>query len=150
MAKQTSLFLTKEIVNQGQNFTAFGESGVYKTIFTAGNDDSIIKSINIFHTVTGTAPTSATAVIPMQFSISGSNRNDLTAIYPIITLGIPPMAGSGIPPVDALSPTGMTLPVDNAGKRYYPIESGSQIVARYLNGLGANGIITVTVIAENY
>jgi hypothetical protein len=151
MAKQTSLFLTKEIVNAGQTFSAFGESGIYKTIFTAGNDDSLVKSINVIATVTGSvAP--ATLTIPMQFAISGANRNEPTVIHPFTTVSIPPMAGSGaVPPIDILSASGSpSYPVDNAGKRYYPVESGAQLVARYMNNLGLNGQIVVTVIAENY
>jgi hypothetical protein len=151
MAKQTSLFLTKEIINAGQTFTAFGESGIYKTIFTAGNDDSLVKSINVIATVTG-AVAPAALTIPMQFAISGANRNEPTAIHPFTTLSIPPMAGSGAtPPIDVLSASGSpAYPIDSAGKRYYPVESGAQLVARYMNNLGLNGQITVTVIAENY
>lgn len=151
MAKQTSLFLTKEIVNAGQTFTAFGESGVYKTIFTAGNDDSLVKSINVIATVTG-AVALPVGTIPMQFAISGANRDEPTIIYPFTTVNIPKMAGSGFsPPIDVLSASGSpSYPIDSAGKRYYPIESGAQLVARYMNNLGLNGQIVVTVIAENY
>jgi len=153
MAKQTSLFLTKEIVNQGQTFHV-GDSGVYKTIFTAANDDSLVKSINICHTVSGTATAAPTTLtIPMQLAISGANRNDPTAIFLFANPNIPPMAGGSgtLSPIDALSASGCpSCPIDNAGKRYYPLESGSQILARFLNGLLLSGSISVTVIAENY
>lgn len=150
MAKQTSLFLTQTIINQGQTFNV-GDSGVYKTIFTAGNDDSLIKSINVYYNATG-AGTPPTSPVTMQFAISGANRNEPTLIHPFYVAPIFGGAGSGVnPPIDIISATGMpSLPIDSAGKRYYPIESGAQIVGRFINNLIGLGQITVTTIAENY
>lgn len=151
MAKQTSLYLTQDIVNQGQIFSSFGDSGIYKTIFTAGNNDSLVKSINVVATVTG-ANAPASLVVPMQFAISGSDHNDPSLIYPLATASIPPMAGSGaVPAFSVFSATGtLSFPKDNAGNIYYPMSSGTQLVARYFGGLSTHGQIVVVTTAENY
>jgi hypothetical protein len=140
MSKQTSLFLTQQIINTGQTFTS-GDALVNRIVASAGVDDSIIKSINVH----------STSSIPVQmvFSIFST----ITASgYPIVTVPIGAFAGSGIAPsVDVFATSGIpSLPLDNAGKRYYPIGSGVQIRAMCMNNPSSVGAINVTSIIENY
>lgn len=158
MPKQTSLFLTKEIINTGQSFM-FGETGVLKPVAIAGNDDSIVKSISLMNTtISGNF---------VAFYVTVPTGNGLTANYPFANIQVPPNAGSGIAPaIDIFATSGIpSLPIDNAGKRYYPLGSGCQIRAQVMHQvspLNANnasyfqgtfppsGMISITSIIENY
>jgi len=163
MPKQTSLFLTKEIINTGQSFV-FGETGIRKPVAIAGNDDSIIKSIHLFNN-----SFSGNQVI---FYLSGSSMGN--NLYPIFNLQVPANAGSGVAPsIDVFSSSGIpSLPIDNAGKRYYPLGSGNQILAQIIyqvstgtfgaggagttagfggiQGVPPTGALSITTIQENY
>lgn len=142
MPKQTSLFLTQNIANSGTSFTN-GDSGE-KNIALAGNNDSIVKSVNVHST--------DSAAIMMTFSIYAITGNNLGATYPFLTTTIPASAGSGsIAAIDILSVTGMpSLPYDNAGKRYYPLASGCALKAKCETSPTAGKTISVTSIIENY
>lgn len=140
MSKQTSLFLTQQIVNTGQTFVS-GEALVTKVVAPAGVDDSIVKSINVHST--------CSVPIQMVFSIFSTQTS---SGYPIVTVPIGAFAGSGIAPsVDVFATSGIpSLPIDNAGKKYYPIGSGTQIRAMCMSNPSSVGAINVTSIIENY
>lgn len=140
MSKQTSLFLTQQIINTGQTFVS-GDALVDKIVAPAGMDDSIVKSINIH----------STSSIPVQIVFSIFSEQTSSG-YPIVTVPVGAFAGSGIAPsVDVFATSGIpSLPLDNAGKRYYPIGSGTQIRATCRNNPSSIGAINVTSIIENY
>lgn len=140
MPKQTSLFLTQQIINTGQTFVS-GDALVARIVAPAGVDDSIVKSINVHST--------SSVPVQMVFSIFSTQTS---SGYPIVTVPIGAFAGSGTAPsVDVFAASGIpSLPLDNAGKRYYPIGSGVQIRAMCMSNPSSIGAINVTSIIENY
>ena len=140
MAKQTSLFLTQQIINTGQTIVS-GDALINKIVAPAGMDDSIVKSINVH----------STCSVPIQVVFSVFSTQTSSG-YPIVIVPVGSFAGSGIAPsVDVFATSGIpSLPLDNAGKRYYPIGSGTQIRAMCMSNPSSVGAINVTSIIENY
>lgn len=143
MAKQTSLFLTQNITSSGHIFVS-GEALSPKAVAIAGDNDSIVKVINIY--------SNNTAMLQMDFSVYSLTGNGTGDSYTFVTVPIPANAGSGIAPtVDVFSTTGITsFPYDNAGKRYLPLGSGSEIRATMRTNPISSATVSVLSIIENY
>lgn len=108
-------------------------------LFTAGTDDSVIKSISV-------TSTNTTAVV-LEFILR--HDGDPTE-YLFYALSIPANAGTNgtVIPVDGLSSA--MLPLDRVQKKVMPLQGLSVLAVRAQTAVASGKNICVTVLSEEY
>lgn len=139
MAKQTKLYLPTGINNGSVKFTS-ADGTTAKTLFTAGTNDSNVKSI-----VVHSDDTTARNIV--------LNRVNTGITYPIGTVNIPITAGAtgSIASVDLINSTLIPgLPLDSTGKPYLPLKTGDTLTVAPLVAVTAAKTITITSFGEDF
>jgi hypothetical protein len=139
MAKSTSLFLPKGANNQSVTLTN-ADTTVAKLCFTAGADDSNVKSIMVC--------SDDTAAINLKIYLTRGGVD-----YLIGTVNIPTLSGTNgvAPAVDALNAVALPgLPLDSVGKRYIPMKTGDTLKVGALVTMTSGKTCTVSVVGEDY
>lgn len=139
MAKQSNLYLPAETNNGNTTFTS-ADTTTAKTVFTAGANDSNVKSIIV--------TSDDTAAINLRLYLTRSGTD-----YLLGTVNIPISSGVGgtVVSVDMLNSTSIPgLPVDNVGKRYISLKTGETLKAACLATMTAAKTCTVNCLGEDY
>jgi hypothetical protein len=139
MAKQTSLYLPKATNNQSITLTS-SDTTTAKLSFTAGGDDSDVKSI--------IACTNDTAAVNLQIYVTRSSVD-----YLIATVNVPIASGSNgtVNAVDLLNSSACAgLPLDLVGKRYIPLKNGDTLKIGCLATMTAAKTTWVSVFGYDY
>jgi hypothetical protein len=139
MAKQTSLYLPAGYNNQAVTITS-ADTTVQKLCFTAGTNDSDVKSI--------TATSNDTAAINLQLFVTRGGTD-----YLLATINIPTLSGTNgtAVSIDILNATSIpSLPLDSAGKRYLPLKTGDTLKVGPIATMTAAKTCTVTVLGQDY
>ena len=138
MAKQASLFLHRGANSTAVTFTA-ADTTATKTLFTAGSEDSDLKSLVI--------TSSDTATINFQlFYYDGSTAFLIGTVRAVTLVGTDGAVNS----IDMLNSTALPfLPVDDAGKRYIPVKTGHSIKGGCKATMTAN-TATITAVGYDY
>jgi hypothetical protein len=139
MAKSTNLNFTKNLKLSGVKILP-ADTTTLKTLFTAGADDSVVKSINVQST--------DTAARIVQLSV-----NDGTNDFLIGAVNIPLRSGDTglVAAIDLLGGTLMpSLPYDANGKRILPLPAGYILKVNSQSTVTAAKEITFVCMAEDY
>jgi hypothetical protein len=139
MAKSTNLNFTQNLKLSGVKILP-ADTTTLKTLFTAGTDDSVVKSINVQST--------DTAARVVQLSV-----NDGTNDFLIGAVNIPLRSGDTgtAASVDLLAGTLMpSLPYDANGKRIIPLPAGYILKVNSQTTVTAAKEITFVCMAEDY
>jgi hypothetical protein len=139
MAKQTSLYVTDEIVGAGASFVN-ADGTAYKTVYTAGADDAVVKSLM--------ATSNDTAAVNLKIAI-----HDGTADRIIGTVNVPATSGTNgtAAAVDLLAAAVMPgLPLDQNGKRIIPMQNGHLLKVAPLVAVTATKQVDVFAMVEEY
>lgn len=139
MSKQSALFLPANINTLSFALTST-QTTVSQLIFTAGSNDSDVKSIIV--------SSDDTAAINLRLYVTRSGTD-----YLIGTVNIPISAGVGgtVVAVDLLNSTSIPgLPLDNVGKRYIPLKTGDTLRAAALATMTAGKTCNINVFGYDY
>lgn len=139
MAKQELLFLTKEFQQTGVIFQ-LADGTAKKTIFTAGADDSIIKTISICSDDT------SSRIIQFFRTISGED-------YLIGSILIPTLSGTdgSTPRVNGLNGTLLSgANIDKDGNYFMQVIASQTIKAAITTTITTAKTITVVTIGEKF
>ena len=139
MAKQSALFLPAGANNQSVLLTS-ADTTVAKLCFTAGTNDSDVKSI--------IATTTDSAAVNLTFWVTRGGTD-----YLLGTVNIPITAGDtgAIPSVDILG-AGLIpgLPLDSTGKPYLPLKTGDTLKVGCLVTMTAAKTTYVSIFGQDY
>lgn len=139
MAKQKEIFLTKGYNAAGITFTN-ADTTTIKNIYTAGADDSLIKSI----AVTSSSTTDADALF---YLFNGTTR------FLFGHLDVPANAGFNgiVNQVNGLNKTNFPcLEMNSSGVAFLPLKTGWSLQVALKNTLAAGEILTVVVSVEDF
>ena len=139
MAKSTNLNVTQNIKTPGVSF-ANVDGVAYKTLYTAGANDAVVKSIMV--------TSSDTAAVNLKLTV-----NDLVTDRIIGTINIPITAGTtgAIAAVDLIASALMPgLPLDQNGKRVLPLQANYVLKVAPLVAVTAGKTVDIVAIAEEY
>jgi hypothetical protein len=139
MAKTTSLYLPKGANTASVTFTS-ADTTALKTLFTAGADDSDLKSV--------IAVTDDTAAINLKVYVTRGGTD-----YLIATVNIPIASGTNgtTPAVDVLNAISFPgLPMDSVQKRYLPLKTGDVVKVACLATMTAAKTLTVSAFGQDY
>jgi hypothetical protein len=139
MAKQASLYLPKAANNGSAQLTS-SDTTSKVTVFTAGSDDSDLKSLIAAH--------NDTAIINLQLYVNRSSTD-----YLIGTVSIPALAGSSgsLPNADLLAAAAMPgLPVDSMGKPYLPLKNGDVLKVACIATMSGSKTLHVSAFGQDY
>jgi hypothetical protein len=139
MAKSTNLNFTQNLKLSGVKILP-ADTTTLKTLFTAGTDDSVVKSINVQSTDT------AARVVNLYV-------NDGTTDFLIGSVNVPLSSGNTgtAATIDLLGGTLMpSLPYDANGKRILPLPAGDSLKVSSKTTITAATEITFVCMAEDY
>jgi hypothetical protein len=139
MAKSTSLMLTQN-ANNGNVKLTITDTTVPALVFTAGPNDSLIKSL--------VAVSDDTAAVNLQVYIVRSAVN-----YLLGTINIPTLSGTNgtAVAIDLLNASGMAgLPLDPVGKRYIELKTGETLKVGCLATMTTAKTCTVSALGEDF
>lgn len=139
MAKQTSLFITKQVKNPCKTLLP-ADGTALQALYTASADDAVVKSLM--------CRSNDTAAMNVVVAI-----NNGSADFILGTVNVPITAGStgAIAAVDLLSGTLLPgLPYDQNGKRILPLQAGYILKVGVLVAITAAKQIDVTGVVEEY
>lgn len=118
MAKSTNLYLPQNVNTSSYDYQN-SDGSTAATIFTAGSDDSSVKSILV-------ASTDTSARVLQLFV----RRSSVDYLIGCVTIPIGAGTDGLNPAVDLLSTAMLTgLPIDEQGKPYLPLKSGDTLKA---------------------
>lgn len=139
MAKTNTIPVTQNIKTVGGTFVN-ADSTTAKTIYTAGSNDAIIKTLNL--------TSNDTSAVNIQLLV-----NDGTADRLLGTVRVATLSGTdgAAPSVDALGGTLIpSLPYDANGKRVLPLQAGHILKWAPLVAVTAAKTVTLFAQAEEY
>lgn len=139
MAKQTSLYITKQVKNPAKTLLP-AHGAALQTLYTASADDAVVKSLMV--------RSSDTAAMNVVLAI-----NDGVADFVLGTIAVPASSGNtgAIASVDLLSGTLLPgLPYDQSGKRILPLAAGTILKVGVLVAITAAKQIDVVGVVEEY
>jgi hypothetical protein len=136
MAKQTSVFATRTVKNSAVTFVN-ADGTTAKDLFTAGADDSLLRSVGIVSDDT------ASRVIDLFL------HNGTTAFL-LGSVNIPAASGSDgtTPEINAL--LFASLPLDARDKKFIPLKTGWKLQAKMQGAVTAAKTVTVICLGEDY
>jgi len=139
MAKQTNLYITKAIKNISQSI-ANADNLAMKVLFTAGVDDSVVKSLMCASDET------VSRNVALWLNDGASDRL-------LGTVNVPLNAGFNgtVPTVDLLAGLLLPgLPFDQNGKRVLPMQAGYILKASVTVQVTAAKTMHISGVAEDY
>ena len=139
MAKQTSLYLTKGIVNAAVTVAA-ADTTSWKTVYTAASDDAIVKGL--------LCASDDTAAVNLRVGLSIGGT-----VYQIGCVNIPAASGTDgtANAVDVLNALAMPgLPLDRDWKRILPLQGGVILKVAAKATVTSAKTVTVTALVEEY
>jgi len=139
MAKQTSLFLTKQF-NSTCTFFQPADTTALKTIFTAGADDSIVKLLTVCSDDT------ASRIIQLWKTYGGYD-------YLLTTVTIPALSGFNgtAPRISLLNPVNMPgITIDKDGNYILQMKGTHLLKAAVTTTVTTAKTITIEVLGEDY
>lgn len=139
MAKQTSLYVTDTIKTPGATFVnADGTS--LKTLYTAGADDAIVKSIM--------CTSNDTSTVNMKIVVNDGSTDRIIGTVAVATLS--GTSGSAAA-VDLLSASLLPgLPLDQNGKRVLPLQGTHVLKVAPLAAVTAAKTVDIVAVVEEY
>lgn len=139
MAKQSNLYITRTIKTPGVSI-ANADGTTAKTLYTAGADDAVMKSLMI------TSDDSAAQNVQVILNDGSTDRV-------LGTVPVPANAGTNgtIVAVDAFSATMLPgLPVDQNGKRVLPLQATHVVKLKSVAAVTAAKTISGVAVVEEY
>lgn len=141
MAKSTNLNFTQNVNFAGATYTNSDAAATVKTLYTAGTNDAVVKSITIRSDETANA-----RVIDLIYY-------DGTTNYSLGAVNVPVNSGfsGAVASVDALSSTLFPgLPMDATGKRVLPMKAGHLLKVNNQTQVTSGKTVTISALVEEY
>lgn len=141
MAKSTSLNFTQEVEFGAVNYTNSDAASTTKTLYTAGANDCVVKSIVIRSDETATARVFDLIV------------NDGITDYKLGAVNVPVNSGFNgtVASVDALAALLFPgLPMDATGKRILPLKNGHVLKVSNQTQVSSGKTVTIAALIEEY
>lgn len=137
--KQTSLYLTKNLVNAAVTLTS-ADTTTWKTVYTSAADDAMVKMLS--------AVSDDSAAINLRIGIDNGGT-----VFQLATVNIPINSGAnGVAhAINLLNRTALPiLPIDGVGNPYIPLQAGSILKVATLATMTAAKTLTVNSASEEY
>lgn len=139
MAKSSSLMLPQNANNGSVSFTN-ADTTTLKTVFTAGANDSDVKSL--------VASSDDTAAINVKIWINRSGTDYLLAVVnvPITSGGLGTISATDLLSLSAIP----GLPLDSIGKQYIPLKNGELLKVSCLATMTAAKTLYINALGQDY